>query len=238
MLDQRLSAEERREGIVKAVLPLFARKGFANTTTRELAEAADVSEALIYKHFPSKESLYAEIQNTGCKDKDRGLEKLADAEPSTSTLVHIVYYLLRTIVMGKPGDTISWEAKHRMILNSCLEDGEFTRVLYENRFSCCFNKVQTCLVAAEETGDICEEPGQPRKPRAVRASRGGHDCHSAPAQKAGDRLQSRSRGTLPPSRLVCAARRRSDRPGDRAALQSENFIRLFRRRQRLKFLLE
>ena len=158
MLDQRLSAEERREAIVKAVLPLFARKGFANTTTRELAEAADVSEALIYKHFPSKESLYAEIQNTGCKDKDRGLEKLADAEPSTSTLVHIVYYLLRTIVMGKPGDTISWETKHRMILNSCLEDGEFTRVLYENRFSCCFNKVQTCLVAAEETGDIVKSP--------------------------------------------------------------------------------
>ena len=158
MLDQRLSAQERREAIVKAVLPLFARKGFANTTTRELAEAADVSEALIYKHFPSKESLYAEIQNTGCRDKDRGLEKLSDAEPSTSTLVHIVYYLLRTIVMGKPGDTISWEAKHRMILNSCLEDGEFTRILYENRFSCCFNKVQTCLLAAEKAGDIVKSP--------------------------------------------------------------------------------
>ncbi len=139
-----------------AALPLFARKGFANTTTRELADAAGVSEALIYKHFPSKESLYAEIQNTGCKDKDSGLEKLANLDPSTSTLVHIVYYLLRTIVMGKPGDTISWETKHRMILNSCLEDGEFTRVLYENRFSCCFNKVQACLAAAEAAGDTVE----------------------------------------------------------------------------------
>ena len=143
---------------MKAALPLFARKGFANTTTRELAEAAGVSEALIYKHFPSKESLYAEIQDTGCKDKDHGLEKLAGVEPSTSTLVHIVYYLLRTIVLGKPGDTISWEVKHRMILNSCLEDGEFTRVLYENRFSCCFNKVEACLTAAEESGDIVKSP--------------------------------------------------------------------------------
>ena len=141
-----------------AALPLFARKGFANTTTRELADAAGVSEALIYKHFPSKESLYAEIQNTGCKDKDSGLEKLANLDPSTSTLVHIVYYLLRTIVMGKPGDTISWETKHRMILNSCLEDGEFTRVLYENRFSCCFNKVQACLEAAEKSGDVVRSP--------------------------------------------------------------------------------
>jgi AcrR family transcriptional regulator len=156
VLDQRLSAEQRRAAIVKAALPLFARKGFANTTTRELAETAGVSEALIYKHFPSKESLYAEIQNMGCKDKDPGLEKLAGAEPSTSTLVHIVYYLLRTIVIGKPGDTISWETKHRMIVNSCLEDGEFTRLLYENRFSCCFTKVQACLAAAEDTGDVVE----------------------------------------------------------------------------------
>src|SRR6266404_6364147 len=158
VMDQRLSAEQRRDAIVRAALPLFARKGFANTAARELAEAAGVSEALIYKHFPSKESLYAESQKTGCKDKDAGLEKLAATEPSTSTLVYIVYYLLRTIVMGKPGDTISWEVKHRMILNSCLEDGEFTRVLYENRFSCCFNKVQACLAAAEKSGDVVSSP--------------------------------------------------------------------------------
>src|SRR5437879_11893291 len=109
MLDQRLSAEQRREAIVRAALPLFARKGFANTTTRELADAAGVSEALIYKNFPSKESLYAEIQNTGCKDKDSGLEKLGNLDPSTSTLVHIVYYLLRPIVMGKLGKPFPWE---------------------------------------------------------------------------------------------------------------------------------
>src|SRR6266568_5616500 len=156
VFDQRLSAEQRREAIVTAALPLFARKGFSNTTTRELAEAAGVSEALIYKHFPSKESLYAAIQNAGCQDKDRGLDKLASLEPSTSTLVHIIYYLFRTTIMGKTGDSVPWETKHRLILNSCLEDGEFTRLLYENRFSCCFKKVKACLAAAEDAGDIVE----------------------------------------------------------------------------------
>ena len=143
---------------MKAALPLFARKGFANTTTRELAEAAGVSEALLYKHFPSKESLYAAIQNAGCQDKDCGLEKLASLEPSTSTLVHIIYYLFRTTVMGKPGDSASLETKHRLILNSCLEDGEFTRLLYENRFSCCFAKIEACLKAAEASGDLVQSP--------------------------------------------------------------------------------
>jgi AcrR family transcriptional regulator len=158
VIEQRLSAEERRQAIVKAALPLFARKGFASTTTRELAEAAGVSEALIYKHFPSKESLYAEIQNTGCRDKDHGLEKLAKLEPSTSALVQIIYYLFRMIVLGTPGDLAAWETKHRMILNSCLEDGEFTRLLYENRFACCFTRIRVCLEAAEASGDLVNSP--------------------------------------------------------------------------------
>ncbi|HEX2260068.1 MAG TPA: helix-turn-helix domain-containing protein, partial [Candidatus Binatia bacterium] len=55
----RLSAEERRQAIADAVRGVFADKGFDGTTTRELAKAAGVSEALLYKHFPSKESLYA-----------------------------------------------------------------------------------------------------------------------------------------------------------------------------------
>ena len=54
----RLPSKERRQAIVTAVKGTFAAKGFDGTTTRELARAAGVSEALLYKHFPSKESLY------------------------------------------------------------------------------------------------------------------------------------------------------------------------------------
>src|SRR3972149_4316194 len=61
----RLSSEDRREAIVEAVKGVFAEKGFDGTTTRELANAAGVSEALLYKHFPSKESLYAALLGDG-----------------------------------------------------------------------------------------------------------------------------------------------------------------------------
>src|SRR5882762_7983515 len=118
-----MTGDERRSAIVKLVLPLFAERGFASATSREIAEAAGVSEALIYKHFPSKESLYAEIQNLGCAGKDSGLEKLMALDPSTSTLVYILYYFLRSVSIGKCKETINWEMRHRMVLNSCLEDG-------------------------------------------------------------------------------------------------------------------
>jgi len=153
-----MSAEERRAAIVKAVLPLFARQGFANTTTRQLAEAAGVSEALLYKHFPSKESLYAEIQNFGKQGEDPALEKLATLEPSTSTLVHLIYYIMRTVALGRPSDPIGCETRHRLVLNSCLEDGAFPRYIFATKFNCCREKIQACLAAAQKTGEVVSSP--------------------------------------------------------------------------------
>src|SRR4051795_3080789 len=98
----RLDSEERRKAIIDAALPLFARKGFAGTTTKELAEAAGVSEALIFKHFPSKAALYAEILQSGCVG-DPVLEQLRAQEPSTETLVRIVRGLVTHFVESAAG---------------------------------------------------------------------------------------------------------------------------------------
>src|SRR5574337_501242 len=57
----RLSAEERREQIVEVAVELFSRKGFRGTRTREIAETAGISEAMIYKHFATKRELYSAI---------------------------------------------------------------------------------------------------------------------------------------------------------------------------------
>src|SRR5688572_23042153 len=158
MREKRLSCEERKEAIVRAVLPVFARNGFANTTTKELAEAAGVSEALIYKHFPSKESLYAEIQTFGCKGCDPDLQKLLSLDPSTPTLVYIIYYIMRANIVGRGKETMCSETKHRMILNSCLEDGSFARFLFHNRFAENMSRIVECLDAAEEVGDLVPSP--------------------------------------------------------------------------------
>lgn len=57
----RLTGEERRRQIIDAAAALFARKGFGGTTTREVAVAAGISEPTIFKHFTTKEELYAAI---------------------------------------------------------------------------------------------------------------------------------------------------------------------------------
>src|SRR5215472_9506969 len=95
----RLDGDERRRAIVMAAVPLFAQKGFTGTTTRELAEAADISEALLFRHFPSKRQLYGEILRLGCEG-DPALERLATLEPSTATLVHMIHFMVRYFLLG------------------------------------------------------------------------------------------------------------------------------------------
>jgi AcrR family transcriptional regulator len=60
----RLPGEERRRQIIEAAATLFSRKGFRGTTTREIAGAVGVSEAMLFKHFATKEELYAAIIET------------------------------------------------------------------------------------------------------------------------------------------------------------------------------
>jgi len=153
-----MTAEDRKRAIVRAALPLFARKGFAATTTRELAKAAGVSEPLLYRHFPGKEALYEEIQNFSCSETDPVIKRLTGLEPSTSTLVHLVYYMMRAIALGRPSVEIKVETHFRLMLNSLLEDGAFARLLYRNRFDCFCARIETSLEAAVAAGDAVETP--------------------------------------------------------------------------------
>ncbi len=50
------------------------------------------------------------------------------------------------------------EVRHRMILNSCLEDGAFTRFLFRNRFSENLERIVECMKAAVEAGDVVASP--------------------------------------------------------------------------------
>ena len=57
----RSNGRERQASIIAAAAALFASKGFKGTTTRELARVAGISEALLFKHFPTKRALYGAI---------------------------------------------------------------------------------------------------------------------------------------------------------------------------------
>src|SRR5439155_3764076 len=52
--NHRSSGRERQASIIAAAASLFAQKGFNGTTTREIAKTAGISEALLFRYFPTK----------------------------------------------------------------------------------------------------------------------------------------------------------------------------------------
>ena len=58
---RRPTADERREEILAEGVRCFAAHGFNGTTTREVAAGVGITEAALYRYFPSKESLYSAI---------------------------------------------------------------------------------------------------------------------------------------------------------------------------------
>jgi AcrR family transcriptional regulator len=107
----RLSATDRRQQILEVAAGMFARKGYEGTTTREIAEEAGVTEALLFRHFPTKENLYWTL-----------IEELCNARGKR----HRVKKILE--VGGSDGEV--FEAVAREFLERTARDRELTRLLW------------------------------------------------------------------------------------------------------------
>lgn len=65
----RMKGDKRREQILQTAVTLFSQRGFKGTTTKEIARAAGVSEAMVFRHFATKDELYGAIlDNKACAD--------------------------------------------------------------------------------------------------------------------------------------------------------------------------
>jgi len=120
----------RRELILAAAKRCFAQNGFAGTTTKSVAAAASISEGLLFKHFPTKSALYAEILAEEC-DADPGLNKLLGLPPSTGTLVTLIRGMVGHFLELHDAPEQEDAQRMRLMIISHLNDGEFARLLFE-----------------------------------------------------------------------------------------------------------
>ena len=69
------------DDLLRAGLELFASRGFDETTTNDIAEAADVAQRTLFRHFPTKESLlYGDMDETR-RELRQALEERPGDEP-------------------------------------------------------------------------------------------------------------------------------------------------------------
>lgn len=160
MSNLRMTADLRRQLILSAARRCFARNGFAGTTTKSVAAAAAISEGLLFKHFPSKAALYAEILAEEC-EADPDLAHLLGQEPSTATLVELVRGMVGHFISISNGSDQEEAQRLRFMAASHLEDGEFARLLYGKVGSFIGPTFVASLERAIAAGDAAKLPGEP-----------------------------------------------------------------------------
>lgn len=124
----RMAAKARRQQIVRIAIGLFSQRGFRGTTTKEIAQAAGVSEAIIYRHFATKDELYAAIlDNKVCAGRtiDPG-DKLSEAMKRKDD--HAVFEIFARAALEYHASDTDFI---RLLLFSALERHELARMFGE-----------------------------------------------------------------------------------------------------------
>jgi AcrR family transcriptional regulator len=123
----RLTGEERRQVIIDAALALFSRKGFRGTTTKEIATAADCSEATIFKHFTTKDELYSAILEAKAAIEET-LARAAQAAAQKDDVGVFRAVGLEALIRTEDDPSLM-----RLLLFSALEGHEQSHLFFESK---------------------------------------------------------------------------------------------------------
>lgn len=146
-----MAHDDTKNQIILAAGPIFARKGFRQTTIREICKAAKVNLASVNYYFGDKQSLYAE---TLVRAREMRAQQFPDVDfaptaPPTQKLRQIVLTMLNrvTAMQSEP-----WQV--RLLMREVLQPSEALQPLVESHFRPFFEMLISVVdeIAANESG--------------------------------------------------------------------------------------
>lgn len=126
-----MSGEDRRRQIVEIASGLFSKKGFNGTTTKEIADNAGVSEAIIFRHFPNKRALYsAIIEHKTLQKAEQVKVRLKEAASRRDDRAFFSVLAYETLDAHLNDPTLM-----RLLMFSALEGHELAEMFFQSRAS-------------------------------------------------------------------------------------------------------
>jgi AcrR family transcriptional regulator len=158
----RMTADERKQSILRAAAPVIAHGGLHGVSIKEIAVAAGVSEALLYKHFPSKQALYDEALARAREFSQLTISRFATLTPGTESFVLLAYATVEFTLFGFPGRQADEQGAARLVFQSLLSDGAYARTIFADTAANWMDYVVASYRATVAAGDIVDtgvEPG-------------------------------------------------------------------------------
>jgi len=151
MTATRLTAAGRRASILAAAKGVFARYGLEGACTQQIARAAGVSEALLFRHFSSKTHIYRAVLRDVIVDQNRTFGVMATETSGTRGLLVMIEQLIDHAMQGSAASNAEGM---RMVVGSLAGDGNYARLVYRRALRLSRPQLERALVAAQKDGGL------------------------------------------------------------------------------------
>ena len=150
----RLSSDDRRRQLLSHAIALFSKHGFSGTRTKDIAAACGVSEAILFRHFATKEDLYHAILDTheAAAGKDEWLAEMRTIADRRDDL-EFIRCMLAHILKSFREDTVF----HRLMLYAALEGHSLPGLFHERMGSSTFEFLRNYVVLRQREGAFRKE---------------------------------------------------------------------------------
>lgn len=155
LAESNLSAKQ--QAVLKASLALFANRGFDRTSTKEIAEAAHVSEGTVYKQFKTKDGILQALLAPMIRQvMPHALTEFVD-EVGEQDLPDL-HTFLTFIVHDRMPFAIANQAQLRVLAATVLRDAALGRELSEQFNNELSEKATRLYAAYQAKGELVDWP--------------------------------------------------------------------------------
>ena len=150
----RMAGLERRDQILRVAVSLFSNRGFRGTTTKEIAQAAGVSEAMVFRHFATKEELYAAIlDHKACAGSGSFEPEVMAADAIKRKDDRGVFESLALGALNHHDDDPEFQ---RLLLYSALEKHKLAEMFFDNFVRKVYEFLGTYIRERQREGALLE----------------------------------------------------------------------------------
>jgi TetR/AcrR family transcriptional regulator len=159
-ITNRMSGDERRKQILRVAIRLFSERGFSGTTTKEIAKAAGVSEAMVFRHYATKDELYnAILDHKACEGDDLNPFEWSKEAMSKNDDAELFYQLMLNALNHHERDTEFM----RLLFHSALEGHELAGMFVRQNIMPLYEFLSEYIAKRQNDGAIRQDI----KPRVI-----------------------------------------------------------------------
>jgi TetR/AcrR family transcriptional repressor of mexJK operon len=150
--------EQRRMELALVAERMFLKYGFTDTTMQMIAVEAGASKETLYRHFSSKEALFAELINARAAKVAGPQSALARDEPPQTALYELGMSMMELMTTGDKSTVF------KIIIADAQRSPELAQIFYDQGPGMTLKRLTAYLRSATERGQLdCPDPRRAAK---------------------------------------------------------------------------